>query len=94
LCDVDFGHGFWTPAGRLVAGEWLLLQKRIWTVAWLVSYLGQLLHDVSELRHSELRQAGRTVDQAQEPANAPWSSTTGWPSPCTSCQVGSPFTST
>ena len=61
---------------------------RIWTVAWLVSYLEQLLHDVSELR-----QAGRTVEQAQEPANAPCN-TTGWPSPCTSCQVGSPFTST
>jgi hypothetical protein len=28
LCDVDFGHGFWTPAGRAVAGEWRLSQKR------------------------------------------------------------------
>jgi hypothetical protein len=21
LCDVDFGHGFWTPSERPVAGE-------------------------------------------------------------------------
>jgi hypothetical protein len=28
LCDVDFGHGFWTPFGVLVAGEWRLSQKR------------------------------------------------------------------
>jgi hypothetical protein len=27
LCDVDFGHGFWTPTGRSVAGEWRLSQK-------------------------------------------------------------------
>jgi hypothetical protein len=58
-------------------------------VARLVSYLKQLLHDVNELR-----QAGRTVEQAEKPANAPCSNTTGWPTPCTSCQVGSPLTST
>jgi hypothetical protein len=67
----------------------LCRNERIWRLAWLVSCLEQLLHDVSELR-----QAGRTVEQAQEPANAPCSSTIGWPEPCTSCQVGSPFTST
>ena len=28
MCDVDFGHGFWTLLAALVAGEWWLLQKR------------------------------------------------------------------
>src|SRR5215218_10170306 len=28
LCDVDFGHGFWTPTRWLVAEEWRLSQKR------------------------------------------------------------------
>src|SRR3712207_8617961 len=27
LCDVDFGHGFWTPLATLLAGEWWLSQK-------------------------------------------------------------------
>jgi hypothetical protein len=27
LCDVDFGHGFWTPVGWTVVGEWRLSQK-------------------------------------------------------------------
>jgi hypothetical protein len=58
VCDIDFGHEFWTPLTAMAAGEWGLRRNvRIWSVAWLVSYLEQLLHDVSELR-----QAGRTVD--------------------------------
>jgi hypothetical protein len=28
LCDVDFGHGFWTPLAALAAGEGWLSQKR------------------------------------------------------------------
>jgi hypothetical protein len=28
LCDVDFGHEFWTPTEVLAAGEWRLSQKR------------------------------------------------------------------
>jgi hypothetical protein len=28
LCDVDFGHGFWTPIAALAAGERRLSQKR------------------------------------------------------------------
>ena len=28
VCDVDFGHGFWTPLAALAAGERRLLQKR------------------------------------------------------------------
>jgi hypothetical protein len=28
LCDVDFGHEFWTPERRFLVGEWWLLQKR------------------------------------------------------------------
>jgi hypothetical protein len=27
LCDVDFGHGFWTPMVAVAAGEWRLSQK-------------------------------------------------------------------
>jgi hypothetical protein len=28
LCDIDFGHEFWTPTRRFLAGEWRLSQKR------------------------------------------------------------------
>jgi hypothetical protein len=28
LCDVDFGHGFWTPLAALTVGERGLSQKR------------------------------------------------------------------
>jgi hypothetical protein len=28
LCDVDFGHGFWTPIAALVVGEWRVSRKR------------------------------------------------------------------
>jgi hypothetical protein len=34
LCEVDFGHGFWTPLGALVAGEWRLSQKPSFEDVW------------------------------------------------------------
>jgi hypothetical protein len=27
LCEVDFGHGFWTPRAAVTAGEWWLSQN-------------------------------------------------------------------
>jgi hypothetical protein len=31
LCDVDFGHGFWTRGSGLLLGEGRLLQKGRWS---------------------------------------------------------------
>jgi hypothetical protein len=28
LCDIDFGHGFWTPPAAVAAGEGRLSRKR------------------------------------------------------------------
>jgi hypothetical protein len=40
LCDVDFGHEFWTPVERLVAGERWLSQKRTFEDSSLGSEVG------------------------------------------------------
>jgi hypothetical protein len=36
VCDIDFGHEFWTSLAALAAGEWQLSQKRSWS-QWVVA---------------------------------------------------------
>lgn len=56
--------------------------------------VGQGALDVRGTLYPARASAGTGADQDEAPANAPCSSTSGWPEPCTSCQVANLLTST